>query len=228
MGKYRVGIVIPALNESETIAGIVEAVAEYGVPIVVDDGSTDNTSALAKLSDAVVIVHEKNLGYDAALNSGFKKAYELGINIIITVDADGQHDPSLIQKFIDAIDSGADIVIGTRSRRQRVAEHFFAWYTRFRFRIKDPLCGMKAYRRDLYKALGHFDSYGSIGTELTLFAAIKGYHVEQIEFSVRERSGESRFGSIIMGNYRIIRSMLLSIWRIKRIQPYDFRNKDRK
>ena len=129
MEKCRVGIVIPALNESATITSIVEAVGKYGVPIVVDDGSTDNTASLALGSGAVVVVHEVNRGYDVALNSGFIKAAELGSKIIITVDADGQHDPLLIQQFIDAIELGADVVVGVRSRRQRFAEHLFAWYS---------------------------------------------------------------------------------------------------
>lgn len=217
MDKYRVGIVIPALNESATIAGIVEAVRKYGVPIVVDDGSTDSTAALALKAGAVIVVHETNQGYDVALNSGFKKAAQLGVQIIITVDADGQHDTLLIQQFIDAIDSGADIVVGIRSSRQRVAEHIFAWYTGVCFGVNDPLCGMKAYRILVYEELGHFDSYGSVGTELMIFAAKKGYRFVQIAFDVRERSGESRFGQILSANYKIIRAMMLAISHEKRI-----------
>lgn len=215
MDRSRVGIVIPALNESATILGIVEAVGVYGVPIVVDDGSTDATAELALLGGAVVVPHKKNLGYDAALNSGFKKAAELRSEIIITVDADGQHDPALIQKFIDAIDAGADVVVGIRSRRQRVAEDLFAWYANLCFGIKDPLCGMKAYRITVYNALGHFDSYGSIGTELTVFAAKKGFRLGQISFDVRERKGQSRFGQVLAGNYKIIRALMFSIWCVK-------------
>ena len=215
MDKYRVGIVIPALNESATIAAIVDAVGKYGVPIVVDDGSTDNTGELAVHSGAIVVAHEENLGYDAALNSGFDKAAEIGTAIIITIDADGQHDPSLLQKFIDAIDTGVDVVVGIRSHRQRFAEHLFAWYTGLRFGLNDPLCGMKAYRTNVYRALGHFDSYGSIGTELLLFAVKKGYQVGQIEFDVRERKGQSRFGQLVEGNYKIIRAMMLSFWFLK-------------
>jgi len=214
MDRSRVGIAIPALNESATIRGIVEAVRIYGVPIVVDDGSTDATAELALRGGAVVVSHEKNRGYDAALNSGFKKAAELGNEIVITVDADGQHDPALIQKFIDVIDAGADIVVGIRGRRQRFAEHLFAWYTNLRFGIKDPLCGMKAYRITVYKALGYFDSYGSIGTELMIFAAINGFRLSQISFNARERKGQSRFGQVFAGNYKIIRAMILSILRI--------------
>ncbi|MCE5181772.1 MAG: glycosyltransferase family 2 protein [Anaerolineaceae bacterium] len=215
MARSRVGIVIPAFNESETIVGIVEAAGIYGVPIVVDDGSTDATAELALCGGAVVVAHGKNCGYDAALNSGFKKAAELGSEIIVTVDADGQHDPLLIQKFIDAIDAGADIVVGIRSRRQRFAEHLFAGYTNLRFGIKDPLCGMKAYRIKVYKALGHFDSHGLIGTELMVFAAKKGFRLSQISFDVRERDGLSRFGQMLTGNYKIIRAMMISIWRVK-------------
>ena len=120
MDKHRVGIVIPAFNESATISGIVESVSKYGIPIVVDDGSEDNTAELSSKSGAVVTSHKKNLGYDEALNSGFKKASEMEVEFIITIDADGQHDPSLIQKFIDTIDSGSDVVVGIRSRRQRL------------------------------------------------------------------------------------------------------------
>ena len=215
MDKYRIGIVIPALNESATIAGVVEAVGNYGIPIVVNDGSSDNTAKLAVQAGAIVVDHEKNRGYDAALNSGFKKASELGTSIIITVDADGQHDPSRIQQFIDAIDSGADIVVGIRSRCQRIAEHLFAVYTGLRFGLKDPLCGMKAYRLNVYQELGHFDSYGSVGTELALFAAKRGYPIHQIPFEVFERKGQPRFGQRFSGNYKIFRAMLLSLWKVK-------------
>jgi glycosyltransferase involved in cell wall biosynthesis len=217
MEKCRVGIVIPALNESATIADIVQVVGKYGVPIVVDDGSTDNTALLAVKSGAVVFTHEKNRGYDAALNSGFRKAAELGCQIIITVDADGQHDPLLIQQFINAIDSGADIVVGKRSSRLRIAEHLFAWYTGLRFGINDPLCGMKAYKTFVYEELGHFDSYGSVGTELMIFGAMRSYRVEQIEFNVRDRRGVSRFGNFFSGNYKIIRAFTMSLRSSRRI-----------
>lgn len=211
MERHRVAIVIPALNESATIRNVVEAVSIYGLPIVVDDGSHDDTANLARQAGALVVSHEINRGYDEALNSGFEKALELGNEVIITVDGDGQHSPYLIQEFIDKINAGADVVIGIRHKRQRLAEHLFAWYTNLRFGIKDPLCGMKAYRLAIYEELGHFDSYDSIGTELMIFAAVKGYSLIQIKFSVRERNGQSRFGQVFNGNYKIFRALILSI-----------------
>lgn len=215
MVRSRIGIIVPAFNESATIKSVVEAVKAYGEPIVVDDGSADNTAELAARAGAVVVSHDKNRGYDSALNTGFIKASELGVEIIITVDADGQHDPSLIQEFIYAIEAGADVVVGIRSRRQRIAEHIFAWYTRLRYGINDPMCGMKAYRKSVYDALGYFDSYGSIGTELMLFAATKGYQFRQISFVLRERDGNSKFGQMLLGNYKILCAMMLWIWRVK-------------
>lgn len=215
MDRSRVGIVIPALNEGATIVDVVEAAGIYGVPIVIDDGSTDGTAELAKQAGAVVVSHKRSRGYDAALNSGFKEAVELGSEVIVTVDADGQHDPSLLPRFLEQIAAGADVVVGIRSRRQRFAEYLFAWYARFRFGIEDPLCGMKAYRTPLYEALGHFDSYRSIGTELMIFAAKNGFRISQIAFNVRERRDQSRFSRVLAGNYKILRAMALSIFCVK-------------
>lgn len=74
------------------------------------------------------------------------------------------------------------------------------------------MCGMKAYRKTVYEALGHFDSFGSVGTELAIFAARRNYRIGQIEFKVWERIGKPRFGQIFIGNYKIIRAMLISIF----------------
>ncbi len=211
MVRHRVGIVIPALNESATISNVVKAAMAYGLPIVVDDGSTDDTAGLATEAGAVVVSHEQNRGYDEALNSGFRKAVESDCEIIITLDADGQHNPDLIAGFIEKIDAGADMVVGIRDHFQRLGEHLFALYTNYRFGIKDPLSGIKAYRSSLYQALGHFDSYGSIGTELMIYAAKNTYKVDQLPFEVMERQGQSRFGQTLQGNYKIFRALFFAM-----------------
>ena len=211
MVRHRVGIVIPALNESATISNVVRAAIAYGLPIVVDDGSTDDTARLASEAGAVVVSHEQNLGYDGALNSGFRKAVESDCEIIITLDADGQHNPDLIAAFIEKIDAGADMVVGIRDQFQRLGERVFAFYTNYRFGIKDPLSGIKAYRSSLYKALGHFDSYGSIGTELMIYAARNTYKIDQLPFEVMERQGQSRFGQTLQGNFKIFRALFLAM-----------------
>ena len=156
MERHRVGIVVPALNESESIGIIVNKAAKYGQVIVVDDGSYDDTGSNALNAGAIVVQHLDNLGYDAALNSGFTKASELHCKVVLTIDADGQHDTRLIKRFLDKVSSGYDVVIGLRDKKQRIAEHVFAYYTNQRWGIQDPLCGMKAYRMKVYNQLGHF------------------------------------------------------------------------
>jgi glycosyltransferase involved in cell wall biosynthesis len=217
MDRHRIGIVIPALNEARTITSVVTSALRYGVPIVVDDASTDKTGELALAAGATVVRHEVNRGYDQTLNSGFARADELACEFIITMDGDGQHDPTLLQRFIQALDDSAAVVVGVRDRFQRVAERMFSWVARARWSLRDPLCGMKGYRMEVYRALGHFDSYGSIGTELAIFAATRGYRIVEIPVRTRERVGVPRFGRLLLGNWRILRALLLSQVRVPRI-----------
>ena len=182
MVRSRVAIVIPAFNEEKTISKIVKAANRYGQTIVVDDGSQDKTFDEAKKSGAIVKKHKANLGYDKALNTGFKSAEKINCKFIITFDADGQHEPKLLEKFIEALDSGNSIVLGVRDKKARLAEYLFGLYTRLRFGILDPLCGLKAYRIDIYRLIGTFDTYNSIGTELMLKNISINKNFKQIYF----------------------------------------------
>ena len=209
MDRSRIGIVVPAFNEERSIGAVVELCRQFGTPIVVDDGSTDGTAAVAREAGATVVSHPANRGYDAALDSGFRRAADMGSELVVTIDADGQHNPELIGWFLALLEGEADVVIGVRDKRPRFAEHCFAGLTRLLYGIRDPLCGMKGYRMPVYHALGHFDSYGSIGTELALFAARKGYHIAQVPLSVRDRADAPRFGRTLRANWKIFRAMFL-------------------
>jgi glycosyltransferase involved in cell wall biosynthesis len=209
--RHRIGLIIPALNEAATIASVTANAGAYGIPIVVDDGSTDNTAAIATNAGAILVRHEVNRGYDGALNSGFARASQLGFEFVITMDADGQHDPALLGTFIKALGNGADVVTGIRDRRQRFAEHLFAWIGRAKWGIRDPLCGMKAYRMAVYNELGHFDSYNSIGTELAIYAAKRGKNIVQLPVKTRDRTDAPRFGRRFSANKRILRALWFSL-----------------
>lgn len=208
----KIGIVIPAFNEEKTIKKVILSAIKYGIPIVVDDGSSDDTCEVARKNGATVVKHKTNQGYDNALNSGFSKARDLDCSYIITLDADGQHDPNILESYINAIDSGADIVLGIRDRTQRISEKIFAIIAKAKFGIEDPLCGMKAYRIEVYNELGHFDSYNSIGTELAIFAARTKKNIVQIHFTTRDRVDRPRFGKIVSANFRILRAMWISLF----------------
>ena len=211
MERHRIGIIIPALNEAATIAAVVTKVKQFGVPFVIDDGSTDETGALAQAAGAVVIRHDTPCGYDAAINTGFASAEKAGCQYLITMDADGQHEPETIDLFLEQLHNGADVVVGIRNRRQRMAEYVFSWVALAKWGIHDPLCGMKAYCVEVYKALGHFDSYGSIGTELALYAAKKDKKIAQISIYIRPRADEPRFGRRWSANRKILRALWLGL-----------------
>jgi glycosyltransferase involved in cell wall biosynthesis len=209
MDKYQVAIVIPAFNEETTIFDIVQSVKEYGLVVVVNDASTDKTKQLAEDAGAIVVSHSKNKGYDGALNSGFSKASELNCDVVVTFDADGQHNQEYIKEYIDLIEQGFGVVIGTRNKLQRVAEYIFSWVATWRWGVKDPLCGMKAYRIDIFSQLGYFDSYGSIGTELAIYAAHKNIKIAQKSIKIEDRQDKSRFGSSFSANIVILRALWL-------------------
>lgn len=209
MDRPELAIVIPAYNEEATISTVISDIRKYGLPVVVNDASTDQTFTAAKSAGAEVVTHKKNLGYDKALDSGFKKAHELGCKYVITMDADGQHDASMIRGFLNLLRENNDVVIGIRDRRQRFSEHLFAFVTKYFYNIQDPLCGMKGYRMHVYEKLGHFDSYGSIGTELAIFAARKNFIISQLKVLTKDRVGKPRFGSILKSNYVILKAMIL-------------------
>ena len=213
----RVAAVLPALNEAASIEKVVRAIAPYAQAIVVDDGSTDGTGDLARDAGAIVVRHGRNRGYDQALQSGLLHAVDRGFDCAITLDADGQHDPGLLQRFMDALSSGADLVIGARDLHQRWSESLFAVVGHAFWGIDDPLCGMKGYRCTLLRRAIWFDSYGSIGTELALRAARSGVRFVQVPVPTRPRQGHSRFGSGLRANWRIFRAMMIGVFRARSI-----------
>ena len=213
----RCAAVIPALNEALKIAAAVRGIVPFAVPIVVDDGSTDDTAELAAAAGAIVVCHRCNLGYDAALQTGLFKAIELGYDFGITLDGDGQHAPHTLSTFIEQLNAGADLVIGRREHSQRFAEAVFAWVGRCLWCIDDPLCGMKGYKLAHLARLGHFDAYRSIGTEFAIRAARSGLAIVNVPVPTVPRVGESRFGSGWRPNLRILRALWYGLYRARRL-----------
>jgi len=213
MDRSSIALVIPAFNEENTIKELVLKAKIFGIVIVIDDFSSDSTKSMAKDASAIVVSHESNMGYDRAIDSGFKKAKEIGCKYIITLDADGQHNPNLLQHFITKLCDGNDLVLGVRDKLPRISEKIFSFYSMKKFGVEDPCCGMKAYSVDIYEKKGYFDSYNSIGTELTFYAIQSGYCFTQIHFKVKDRIDHPRFGNVIKANYKIIKALFKTILR---------------
>ncbi|MBI4149876.1 glycosyltransferase family 2 protein [Candidatus Woesearchaeota archaeon] len=115
--QQRVFIVIPAYNEEKSIGAVLQGLRKYGYQnlIVINDCSHDNTAARAKQAGAMVLNHIINIGQGAALKTGIDYAVQEGADIIVTFDADGQHDPQDIPMLLEPILKGkAEITLGSR------------------------------------------------------------------------------------------------------------------
>lgn len=116
-------IIIPAYNEEKRIASVIRGVKDHlplAQVLIVDDGSCDQTRWVAMEAGAKVLSHPINLGYGAALQTGYKFALEKGYEAIAQMDGDGQHDPSFVPELLGMIQRGeADIVIGSRFLKAR-------------------------------------------------------------------------------------------------------------
>jgi UDP-N-acetylglucosamine---dolichyl-phosphate N-acetylglucosaminyltransferase len=113
----RVIVVVPAYNEESTIVGVIRGLKRHGFTrlIVVDDGSSDRTGELASREGVIRLRHILNRGLGGALGTGISAALRLGAEVIVTFDADGQHDPNDIVRLLEPIERGeAEVVIGSR------------------------------------------------------------------------------------------------------------------
>lgn len=151
-------ILIPAHNEAERVGAVVRGIHD-ALPtadvVVVDDGSSDQTPLVAREHGAIVLTHPFNLGYGAALQTGYHYAVRHGYERVVQMDADGQHDPRSLPDLLDTLDEGYDLVIGSRYLRDNapktsllraVATRMFAWIvTKWTgVPITDPTSGYQA------------------------------------------------------------------------------------
>jgi len=156
-----VAVVIPALNESLRIRGVVEgALAQAASVIVVDDGSDDDT--VERIADLPVRVlrHPRRMGKGAALRDGFAEAERLGVRAVVTMDGDGQHDAADIARLIAAANRHPGcVVIGARLRKRasqpphrRIGNDFGDWGISWAcgFRVVDSQSGQRLYPREVF------------------------------------------------------------------------------
>jgi glycosyltransferase involved in cell wall biosynthesis len=151
-------IVIPAYQEEARLPALLAALAAAAPGfrvVVIDDGSRDGTAEAARRAGATVLRHPFNLGYGAALQTGYKWALRAGAALLVQMDADGQHDPADVAALAAPIEAGElDLAIGSRflgagdyrmSRLQRLGRDFFrALLAAFGLRVTDPTSGFQA------------------------------------------------------------------------------------
>jgi glycosyltransferase involved in cell wall biosynthesis len=197
--QKKISVIIPAYNESEGISGLLRKMTEEGYHkvyeiIVVDDGSTDGTGAIARTFPVNVVSHSSNKGYGASLKTGVRKASG---EYVIMMDSDGQHDPKYLAE-ISAMLQDHDMVIGTRSaasfqvKTRQAGKKLIRWVGEYLVeqKLPDYNSGFRGFRKDLIHSMLHIMPNGfSFSTTSTLAFLKEGYSIGTFPIDVAPRQG---------------------------------------
>lgn len=201
-----VSVIVPAYNEAGQIAPVLQTIVTHlqnskyrWELVVIDDGSTDDTALVATDIDPLVCVvrHPYNMGNGAAIKTGIRQARG---KIVVLMDADGQHDPTDILRFIEECNR-FDMVVGARSRASQAGWHrriANALYNRFATyvtgrKIQDLTSGYRAIRREVaHRFLNLLPNGFSYPTTITLCLMRAGFSVNYMPIEAARRSGKSK------------------------------------
>ncbi len=208
---------IPAFNEEKNIASIITKLSTIADTILVcDDGSTDLTATIAKKIGAVVIKHEKNLGYGAAIRSLFLKAKDLDGDVLVTFDADGQHRIDDIKNVIKPIvNQEADLVIGSRfldesekevPQYRKVGIKVITKITNasIKKQLTDSQSGFRAYSRKIISELNPSETGMGVSTEILIKASSKNFRIVEVPIKIIYEGNTSTHNPITHGSSVII------------------------
>ena len=189
-------VCIPAYNEETKINDVVKKSLPYADRVIVcDDGSTDNTAVLAKKAGAVVISHEKNLGYGATISTLFDYCRKNNAEIMVTLDGDGQHNPDQIPDLINVIlKHKVDVVIGSRSlrndkdlpsyRKAGIKIITSTINSATDLKVTDSQSGFRAYSKLAIDLIHPRESGMAVSTEILLKISNNGLSIAEVPIKV--------------------------------------------
>lgn len=195
-------VIIPAYQAAATIGSLVAEVREYiSDVVVVDDGSRDATAQHAQQAGAVLLRHGTNMGKGAALQTGFEWALRAGKRLAITMDADGQHRPADIPKFLSAYRrTGIPVLLGNRTAHRenmpfsrRSSNAVMSWLlNRMMHRyVPDTQCGFRLFRGDVLPFLNADSQRFAAESEVLLHLADRGFRMDSVRVNVQEAAQRS-------------------------------------
>jgi len=204
---------IPAFNEEKNIASIVTKLSDIADTVLVcNDGSTDLTSEIAEKMGAVVINHEKNLGYGGAIRSIFLKSKELDGDVLVTFDADGQHRIQDIKNVIEPIvNQEADLVIGSRflddsekevPQYRKVGIKVITKITNASIneQLTDSQSGFRAYSKKVVNELNPSELGMGISTEILIKASSKNFKISEVPIKILYSGDTSTHNPVAHGS----------------------------
>jgi hypothetical protein len=217
--------IVPALNEEHTIGSVIGELRSFdpGLDVVVvDDGSADGTSRVARAAGARVVRLPFNLGIGGAVQTGFRYAFEHGYDIAVRVDGDGQHDPSQLRHVLEPVlDGDADIAVGSRftgttaagyrsSPARRIGIRLLAWVVSqiVRRRVTDTTSGFQALNRNGIALFARDYPHDYPEVEATVMVFRHRLRMVEVPVQMRERAGGRSSITTIRSVYYMVKVLL--------------------
>jgi glycosyltransferase involved in cell wall biosynthesis len=212
-GEGSILVLIPAWNEASRIGSVVGATRAHLPVLVVDDGSRDDTSTVAEAAGATVVRHPQNQGKGVALTTGFEWALAQGYEAVLTLDADGQHDPADIPKFVAAYEAGAgDLIVGRRDFGEMPFPRSFAnpigsWMLSRALgtRIYDNQSGYRLHTRRLLENLDLTASGFELEVEVIIQAICQGMRIGWVNIRTIYGIGKASYFHPVKDTIRFLR-----------------------
>ena len=210
--------VIPAYNEEKSIGSIIKRAKGYvDNVVVIDDGSTDRTKEAARKEEVIVLSHIINLGKGAALKTGCDFALQDGARFIITLDADAQHDPNDIPRFIEKLEK-YELVFGYRKLggKMPVILRFGNWFISnlvkvlYGIDLKDTQCGFRAFSAGAYSKIRWNASDYSMESEMISRAGKQ--KLKYVQIPIETIYSDRYKGTTVIDGMKIVLNMLW--WRV--------------
>jgi len=221
----RVMVLIPAYNAAKSVGDVVRASKEIVRDVVVvNDGSRDDTASVARTAGAEVVDHPQNRGKGGALKTGFAHAIKNGYDVVVTLDADGQHLPREIPKFLKSREeTKADLIIGGRSHlfgemlpRRRLANRFSAWSIAKASgtKVTDSQSGFRLYSANLLRNVRLRTEGFDLESEVIVRAGVGGFKVLTIPIDLGFVDG------ISTSHYKPLKDTLRIAWTVTRARLF--------
>jgi glycosyltransferase involved in cell wall biosynthesis len=208
----RISVVLAARNEAKSIAEVLRKV-KNAVPnlfetLVVDDCSNDSTCRVAQLAGAVVLRNQRRLGQTPSLRKALSVARG---DVIITMDADGEHDPQDICRFIKGLRQNIQcVVVGRRATLPRISEKLLSVVFRPVLGVTDIICGFRAIPREVLD-IAKFDKYETWGLTFLLSCSDKSVCINEVPLTEWTIRASGRTGGRFLGNLKVVRCLFIGV-----------------
>lgn len=227
--RDKVGVVIPAFNEEATIGNIVSQLRDLGVKniLVVDDGSVDATADIAEREGAKVIKHVRNLGQGASIRRGLRYFSDKNVEGVVLMDADGQHDPKEIIRFLD-FSENKKITVGNRMQNSKnmpllrwITNKVMSYIISFLCKqyIPDTQCGYRFIRKELLSKLYLISSKYELASEMLLETAKIGTKIYSVPITTIYNNEKSQVNNI-KDTLRFLRLNFRFIFKSKKVRLF--------